>query len=197
MKNSKWGAKNIEENAVYVALFVSRNKDNKYLPSFKERRKAFIYHASEGDKVLKEFDNFVKQGLDGEMSRLYVSVNERDMKKTQQKLIHYLIDNPDFDLCNIQAKVAGFAAQKDCAATKHWMFDFDCNDANKEFEFECDIYDITGYMKIDTLDTPNGYCVIVDHGFDTRKLMKKWGDIATLKKDDFACVYWERRRKED
>ena len=95
MKNSKWGAKNIEENAVYVALFVSRNKDNKYLPSFKERRKAFIYHASEGDKVLKEFDNFVKQGVDGEMSRLYVSVNERDMKKTQQKLIHYLIDNQD------------------------------------------------------------------------------------------------------
>lgn len=191
MKNFKWGTESFNDSPVYVFLFVSRNKDNKDVKDFKERRKSFIAPANRMEYILDEFEDFVNHGVDGEFCRLYQSVNERDTEKIHKQLLHFLFDNPDFNLCDIQPKLAGIAAQKECAKTKHWMFDFDCDDANKEFEFECDIYEITRhYMKIDALYTPHGFCVITDHGFDTRELMEKWGDIVTLKRDDLACVYW-------
>ena len=38
----KWGFKVEESKDLYVVLFISRNKDNKDVANFKERRKSFI-----------------------------------------------------------------------------------------------------------------------------------------------------------
>ena len=38
----KWGFKVEESKDLYVVLFISRNKDNKDVENFKERRKSFI-----------------------------------------------------------------------------------------------------------------------------------------------------------
>lgn len=42
--------------------------------------------------------------------------------------------------------------------------------------------------KIETTKTPNGYAVVIKHGFDTRKLMDKWGSDVELKRDDMLFV---------
>lgn len=37
--------------------------------------------------------------------------------------------------------------------------------------------------------TPNGYAIVVEHGFDTRELMEKWkGYDITLKKDELLFL---------
>ena len=38
----KWGVEHSDDDKCYVILYVSRNKDNKGLEGFKERRKSFI-----------------------------------------------------------------------------------------------------------------------------------------------------------
>ena len=189
---AKWGTEFKSDNPIHVVLFRSRNKDNKDLEGFKERREAFITNDYDGVRVSNRFNNFVDDGVDGEICRMYVSVNERDPKAIYKELLHFLIDEPEFNLCAIDAKLASIAAKKECAKTKHWMFDFDSLDEDKLKEFEHDILN-NGSVLIEHIErhrTPNGYAIIVNHGFDTRELLAKWGDIVSLKKDDLLCVKW-------
>ena len=190
MKNFKWGTRSFSDEPIYVVLFVSRNKDNKDVEGFVERRKSFITHK---DISLDEaFKHFVDNGVIGEMSRMYVSVNERDGQKIYQSLLHFLIDNPDFNLCDIQPKLAGIAAQKECAKTKHWLFDFDNDDNETLQKFVKDIKEIDETIMTTVYKTPHGYAVITDKGFDCRKKKKKY-DFVTLKRDDLVCVKWEKK----
>ena len=129
MKNFLWGTESFNDSPIHVVLFVSRNKDNKDIEGFKERRQSFITHEPiDSSKLEVKFASFAAEGVAGETSRMYYSVNARDGKKIYQQLLHFLIDNPDFNLCSIQPKLAGIAAQKECALTKHWMFDLDTDD---------------------------------------------------------------------
>jgi hypothetical protein len=68
------------------------------------------------------------------------------------------------------------------------MFDFDINDVEKFEEFLDDV----GFNLENAFKTPNGYAVITKH-FDTRELLKKWGDSVTLKRDDMLCYEWSRK----
>lgn len=43
-----------------------------------------------------------------------------------------------------------------------------------------------------THKTPNGYAVVVDNGFDTRKLLEKWSNVS-LKKDAMLCFAWKTK----
>jgi hypothetical protein len=189
--NSKsWGF-DPESTQINVVLFVSRNKDNESVPNFVERRKSFITSYSIGnDKLNQEFDDFANAGVPGEMSRFYYSVNERNLKAIYKELLHFLIDEPDFNLCALPGKLASIAAKKECALTHKWMFDFDCNDKDKVTEFCNDIVNIDADVHTDIHKTPNGYAVVTNRGFDTRELFKKWDKDVTLKKDDLLCVGW-------
>lgn len=190
-KNKLWGIDTQNNKPIRVCLFVSRNKDNKYIENFVERRRSFITTKTK-DELAEEFDNFVNHGVEGEMCRMYLSVNTRDNTKIHKELLHFLIDNPDFNLAHIQSKIAGIAANKECALEKKWMFDFDCEDKDKLYEFVEDITVCGSIVGVGCCHkTPHGYAVIVSHGFDTRKLVEKWGDIATLKRDDLLCVAWD------
>ena len=126
------------------------------------------------------------------MSRFYYSINSRDSKKVYKEFLHFLIDNPDFNLCAAPAKLAGLAAKKENAKTKHWMFDFDNSNMEELFEF---YHLVTNYMgdtnSIKYRMTPNGFAVIVDHGFDSRPCLEgKWANIVSLKRDDYLCYDW-------
>lgn len=196
MKNSKWATLSNDDRDMRVVLFVSRPKDNVGIVNFKERRQSFITKESVDSDVLKsKFIDFMNNGVDGEMSRMYISVNTRDTDKVYKALLHFLIDNPDFNLCSIESKLAGIAATKENAKTKHWMFDFDIADKLKLNEFVSDIEELTNNaVDIATYPTPHGYAVIVDRGFDTRGLYQKWRlDEVTLKRDDLLCVNWLRK----
>ena len=196
MKNYKWNTEKFSGD-VYVVFFVSRNKDNKDVEGFKERRKAFVTPEPLGEKTRKEFQHFVDDGVNGEVSRMYYSVNTRDAAKVNKLLVHYLIDNPNTNPAALAGKVAAIAAQKECASSKRWLFDFDCSDAEKVEEFIQDILAIDPTISFVIAPTYSNFAVVVDHRFDTRKLMEKWGEIVALKKDDLLFYKAEEKEREE
>lgn len=189
-----------------VVLFTSRNKDNKHLEGFRERRKAFVT-TRKPDKLISEFNAFVDEGLTDEMSRMYISVNKRSNAKTQKQLIHQLIDN-DYNLATLPQRIAAIAALKENAAdSKHlkWLFDFDPTEDHDTDELLNEFVDDILYyhnntmskhdetrpeINIEKYKTPNGYAVIVDQRFDTRQLLEKWTNVE-LKRDDLLCYKWD------
>ena len=201
MKNFLWGTESFNDKPIRVVLFVSRNKDNKDIGNFKERRKSFIAHVDETDffgmdmeKILKDFYAFAMNGVEGEISRCYISVNTRDANKIYKDLLHFLIDTPDFNLCSISSKLAGIAAKKENALTKKWMFDFDSTDESLLTEFCDDIIKADKDVLFDVEKTPHGFAIVTNRGFDTRDFIDKWKDIATLKRDDLLCIEWSTKR---
>lgn len=196
---AKWGFVAYDDKPLRICLMVARNKDNKDIEGFKERRRAFLTTKTD-DELRKEFMHFVEDGKHKEFCRLYVSVNARDPQKIHKELLKFLIDEPEFNLTHIQGKLAGIGAKKECAIEKKWMFDFDCMDEDKLDGFMddiCDASNASGYFSVTSYKTPHGWAVITSHGFDTRKLMEKWGNIVTLKRDDLLCVDWYDPSKED
>ena len=189
MKNYCWGTQSYTDKPIHTVLFVSRNKDNAHIPNFEERRYSFISDKTPGE-LMNMFCTFAKMGKTGEMSRMYYSVNARDPKKIHNELLHFLIDEPDFYLGSIDSKIAGIAATKECSAEEKWMFDFDIDSKDAVHEFVQDIAEIDPSVKAEIHDTPHGYTVVVDHGFDTRKLFEKWTKDVTLMRDDLLCVAW-------
>ena len=94
-----------------IVLFVSRNKDNKEtIPNFKEQTVRFLTTLPI-EEIEKQFDFFVNYGLPNEFSRCYISLNERDNKKTQRGLVHKLIDE-DVNLTNLPSIAVSIAAKK-------------------------------------------------------------------------------------
>ncbi|MGM0197385.1 hypothetical protein [Enterococcus sp. AZ180] len=177
-----------------VVMFVSRNKDNSSLENFKERHKNFITTRDKDDeRLLSEFENFANEGLPGEMSRLYYGVNERKNEVVNNQLVHFLIDNKDFNLAKVESKIASLAFKRGTALTNKWMFDFD-EDVSLLSEFVKDVSDISGIevSDIESHKTPNGYAVIVPRGFDTREILDKWKNVE-LKRDAMICIKWIRK----
>lgn len=188
MGNYKWNTNDSDKTLPYVVvLFRSRNKDNKDVPNFKERKNAY-FRSADKDKIYKDFIKFVNDGVPGEMSRCYISLNARDTEKVKKELLHTLIDE---DICfdYIEPKIAGIAAKKENAAEKKWFFDFDLDSERALYQFITDIIAIDPNLTPEAIKTPHGYAVVVQHGFDTRKLLTDWENV-TLKRDDLICSYW-------
>lgn len=69
---------------LYVYLIRSRNKDNKDISNFKERAKTILEYKENEDRVIKEFHRFAADGVQGEKTRLYRSVNSRNEEKIRE-----------------------------------------------------------------------------------------------------------------
>lgn len=199
---------------INVVLFVSRNKDNKHIDNFKERRNAFVTTRDKNDyRLVEDFKAFVRKGEIGEMCRMYISVNPRSNVKTQKALLHQLIDE-DYNMATLPQRIAAIAAKKENAAdSKHlkWMFDFDPIEG-QELDKAVDAFlnDVYYYhnntktkkgkkrpaINIESYKTPNGYAVVVDQRFDTRELLKTWTNVE-LKRDDLLCTKWVRNNADD
>ena len=188
-QNKKWGINYKDDKDMYVVLFSSRNKDNSSLDGFKERRQSFI--TTKTPQELKgEFTLFLNEGLENEMSRMYYSVNSRDKKRVKNQLIHFLIDEDDFNITSINSKLAGIASLELNRKSKKWLFDFDNEDGLLCIDFMNDIKKIDHGVNVERHMTPHGFAVITDRGFDTRNLMNKWSNCVTLIKDGLLCVGW-------
>lgn len=198
---------NYESDKLNVVLFVSRNKDNKNVEGFKERRNAFTT-TKNADELFEKFEAFANEGRFGEMSRMYFSVNPRSNAKTFKALQHKMLDE-EFNLASLPQRVAALAALKENAYdSQHlkWLFDFDPVeglDTEKLLQnFLQDLklcHELTQTksgearpkMNVETHKTSNGYAVVVDQRFDTRDLLKTWTNVE-LKRDDLLCVRWVR-----
>ena len=173
-----------------VILFKSRNKDNKEVKGFKERVHVFLTDKEDISELSPAFDKFVLDGVAGEMSRFYVSINSRNPEIIKKILIKkILFDNISIlDMNTITCSVADLA---ECASEKRWLFDFDDDnyEAAKHFIEKVKEYGNFADNEVELHDTPNGYAVIVAHGFDTRKLLAEFPNV-TLKRDDKLCYDW-------
>ena len=193
-KNKKWGIEHTDTNPIHIVLFISRNKDNKHIEGFKERRESFITTRDWNDeRLVSKFHAFCECGKDNEVCRYYYSVNARDLELTRRELMKFLIDTPDFNLCAIESKLAGIAATAACACEKRWLFDFDVDEDKAAIDFMCDVllYSNLSNDEVRAYKTPNGFAIISERGFDTRELMKKWQGKVELKRDDVLLVMWK------
>lgn len=195
MGNFKWG-KRTSQGPLRCVLLVSRNKDNKGLDGFKERRRAYLT-AWDDERILRELEAFTRLGVEGEMCRAYVSVNARSNKRVQKLLTVYLVEHDDVDMACIDAVIAGIGAKAECSIESKWLFDYD-DDLELIDDFISDIKQyalvpnkkgVVEPIEVVKHSTPNGYAVITSRGFDTRELLGKWTDV-TLKRDDLLCVGW-------
>lgn len=197
MGNYKWNNNDSNRDLPYVVvLMISRNKDNAHVAGFKERKRSY-FCTKDMEKIRRKFKAFVDEGIEGEMSRLYISLNARDPEKVRKKLLHLLIDEENIVFDYIEAKIAGLAAEKDCAAEKKWFFDFDLDDLEKANEFVNDIKNIDPNLDPRVSKTPNGMAISVQNGFDTRALFSRWNRdeiVVSLKRDDLICYDWDTKK---
>ena len=168
---------------LYIYMFRSRNKDNAHLSNFHERCKTILAYAEDEQKVREDFERFAAEGIPGEKTRLYRSVNCRDENKIREELTIRLIkDKPS--MTKLNATLTSVAMQANNRAESKWLFDFDVDDLTTLLQFNNDL-PVGGTI----YKTPNGYAVVVEHGFDTRELMKKWENYdITLKRDDLLFL---------
>ena len=163
---------------LYVYLIRSRNKDNKDLPKFKERTKTILEYKQNEEKVFDEFYRFAADGVPGEQTRLYRSVNSRNEEKIREELIIRLLrDKPS--MTKLNRTLASVAQQVENRDESKWLFDFDVDDENLIEQFINDV-NYASYIPlryIEKYKTPHGYAIVVPHRFDTRKLMEKWKDF--------------------
>lgn len=185
----------VAENPVWGVLFVSRNKDNVNVEGFKERREPFLStKVNDKDYMERKFQSFVNNGVTGELSRMYDSINSRKVAETKRALLHYLIDRQDdYNLAALESIAVKVAMQRDLAAEKKRLFDFDINDETKVNEFVKDLTD-RGIPEGDVFKykTPNGYAVVINRGADLRGLVDTMPDAKLKDKKDKGPWKWSK-----
>lgn len=208
--NNHFKPKRVKPDAgrLIVVLFRSRNKDNQSIDEFHERFECMLTRREPTDiKIRRRFDDFVASGLPGERSRMYVSVNARDNRKTMQALTTMLVDsafdtNPnigDVDMASLEQMAVSVAARPENAAEHKWLLDIDTNDSDK-LGIIVKYLDELDAALIESINaTPNGYHIIVHHGFDTRELkaLAAYYHIELdVKRDDLTIAAFKRNRLE-
>ena len=200
----KWNSEDVSKEEIWTILFVSRNKDNRDVENFNQRKKSFV-STKKPEDLLKEFEVFVNEGVENEFSRFYVSINSRSNSKTFKALQHKMLDE-EFNLATMLQRIAAIASKTENAYEKNkWLFDFDpIENVDLEESLESFIEDVyQAYNETDNRKeplevikhkTPNGYAVITTQRFDTRKLMEKWKDNVELKRDDLLCYTWKTKK---
>ena len=200
----KWNSEDVNKEEIWTILFVSRNKDNRDVENFNQRKKSFV-STKKPEDLLKEFEVFVNEGVENEFSRFYVSINSRSNSKTFKALQHKMLDE-EFNLATMPQRIAAIASKTENAYEKNkWLFDFDpIENVDLEESLESFIEDVyQAYNETDNRKeplevikhkTPNGYAVITTQRFDTRKLMEKWKDNVELKRDDLLCYSWKTKK---
>ena len=193
----KWNSKGSERlqttDELHVMMFVSRNKDNKTVDGYEERRKVFLTTKAEDDEVLlAEFDTFASLGVKGERSRMYRSVNARSQEGTQNALMHYLLDN-NVNVASLPALAVRVAMSKENAVTKRRLFDFDVNDERKVKDFVQDLVERgVDEETVHVYKTPNGYAVVMERGADLRGLVDTMPDQRQVDKKDKGPWKWTK-----
>lgn len=198
MSNFKWNDRfqeriTSDSENINIVMFVSRNKDNKTLPDFKERRETFPTTWDIDDSRLNEkFDDFANRGQNGELSRFYYSVNGRDQIKVRKALQHFIIDFPEtVNMAALPALITRVAMKRENAGSKRRLFDFDIQDEKILNEFISDLKSRgLNDAQIHSKQTINGYAIIIDHGVDLRGLIDTMPDVRPNQKKDKGPWKW-------
>lgn len=183
--------KRYEGRPYHVVVFVSRSKDNSELKNFKQRTKSFLTQKYPEELEI-DFNEFCDRGIAKEMSRFYISVNTRKQEVIHKSLQHYLIDNQDVSLTNIENLIASLSMKQGTASTKKFLFDYDDN-PDSVGVFLSDVKQALGdETPVELQKTVSGYAVVTERGFDTRNLLAKWENVE-LKRDGMLFVKAQKK----
>ena len=184
---------------VYVYTCNSRNKDNQNVPGFKQRAYGFICDENDESKAYEKFERFVSDGVLGEKSRLYKTINPRDEERTKRELIVELLRNPSVRIQDIKNRVVGIAAKSRLKGYNRLLFDFDIDDAEQVAEFCDEIEAIAdkdnrgSIVSPEVFKTPHGYAVVVQDGFNYNKLSDKWKNGVEYKGDGMLFLMMKEK----
>lgn len=195
--------KSNKQKYVHTVLFVSRNKDNRQVPSFKPRTLVRLQdldlYTPDGlqllpdetlsEQVQQEFTEFMWRGVPGEMMRVYVSINPRDPEKTRFDLIRRLLPPQPVSLPKLGGLAASTALKPENRLGNRWLLDWDAKQLDPDF---LQLLISLGLHPI-CRSTPHGWAIIIEHGFDTRLIDRKLP--ITVKKDGMLCVGWGMRKR--
>ena len=182
---------NNSTDLINVIQFISRRKDNKDVTGYMRRKKTVVSDKPY-ERHLKEFEQFVEQGVPGEISRMYVTINPRSKELLRKALIHELVDD-NIDIVNISSKLASIAMRPECASKdvkSRWLFDFDPVDEPgydigthvEQFVEDLQVAfsntrGTTGELTVEIHKTVNGYAVIPDKKFYKQEVLKKYPNV--------------------
>ena len=191
-----------------ILMFKSRNKDNKNVPNFTKRETFKVVPTSDikvdyEEMYLEyrdEFYEFVTQGVTGETSRMYCSINVADGKKVSEKISHFALDFLlKCDIISLRDKLSAKIV-RECMKKENkvketrWMLDIDSEDDIKWVDkcFKDDPY-MTDALVVWSSYTPNGKHVILrkpENQLEWAFINKivQGGDDITLKKDDLYLL---------
>lgn len=90
-------------------------------------------------------------------------------------------------MTTLNRTLASVAQQVENRDERKWLFDFDVDNCLSKIHFINDIVEFSKFEEddIESFDTPNGFHIIVPHGFDTRELME-------IRKDYDISVHKDR-----
>jgi len=142
-----------------IVCFNSRNKDNNHLKDQGYRQRSYSFlTAKMPDELMDKFHSFVERGLNGEVSRFYISVNTRNHDKALQELTVALVRGEISDLSKIEGKVASIAGKKECRGSRLFLLDCDCDE--NEFGIIKEYLNRQNVVVIKQIKTKNNYALI-------------------------------------
>lgn len=169
-------------------VLISRNKDNRNVQGFRERREAFLT-TRDSERIAERFDSFVSRALPGETCRLYETVNARNPELTRQQLLVELISKPDTNLTALESMACSVAMRRENAAEHRWLLDFDSLDENL---LQRCVQFIPPTIDYTLSRTPHGFAIVCSHGFDTRTIVSEIPCV-TVKRDGMLLVDWRKK----
>lgn len=172
----------MEDRVLYLHHFRVRAKDQKGGSQVKEVTSQFV---SDRPNEPKAFDKFVAQ-YPNVLCRYYRSINGRLASRVKKDLVCELVANDHLRVERVADKLAKYTANdgKDCV-TRKWLFDFDSHDQEAFDQFYQDLLETSQLTEDQTwvYPTPNGYHVVVDHGFkDVDKLVSRHAPTLEFKR---------------
>lgn len=195
----------------HTVRFVSRNKDNAGIEGFRQRCEQHVAKLDVESldtladaacaKFGRMFDHFVADGVDGETSRMYVTLNCADSDRCLNELAIVILQDRIVDVTHVDTVLAAIVARSDMALTKRWLFDADCDAGTARVFAECvDERLAARYGK----DSPNAKCsirrsksnfaIVTNARFDTRGIHDSFPDIE-LKRAGEALLFCDAKTK--
>lgn len=193
----------------HTLMFVSRNKDNEGIDGFRPRCEQHVVKldvesvdtlaAAARDKFDEMFDRFVNEGVDGETSRMYVTLNGADSDRCLKELAIAVLQDKIADVTKVNSTLVSIVARPEMAMTKRWLFDADCDVATARiFADRVDDRLAARYgedspnARCSILPSKNNFAIVTNARFDARGVLDGFPDIE-LKRE--ASLFCEARTK--
>lgn len=144
---------------VHIIMGFLRKKDNE-----EDTRPSCVRRIYKDDKSIEILE--AELTILGGAWRIHKTVNARSTTRARNELIKLLLDHPD-KAAYVDSAWKTTLLQKECKAEEKFMLDVDTKEPEKIKHVEVLIENNGGAIER-KVETPNGFHIITERGFDTR-----------------------------